>query len=308
MKVVLAGGSGLVGRHLVRALLAGGHEPVVLSRDPGRASGTLPPSTRVVGWDPGQGNTGWSAELVGADAVINLAGASVGSERWTRRRKEVLRDTRLAPTRALIAALADVPADRRPPVLLSASGTDVYEGRDADVATEATPPAETFLARLCLDWEAGARGAESYGVRVVILRMSLVVAPRAPALSRLALPFRFLLGGPIGSGTQWVSWIDISDAVGIALWALRSPEVSGPVNVAAPDPRRQADFARAIGHVLHRPSRARTPAWLVRLVLGEQAILALGSRRVWPARAIAGGYVFRRTQLEEALADALAGR
>ena len=144
-------------------------------------------------------------------------------------------------------------------------------------------------------------------MRVVLLRFSLVVAPQAPALERLTLPFRFFLGGPIASGRQWVSWVDLADAVGIAVSALHLRELSGPLNVAAPDPRPQAEFAALLGRSLRRPALVRTPAWLVRLVLGDQAVLTLGSRRVWPAKALAAGYRFIRPRLEDSLAAALGG-
>ncbi len=306
MKVVLAGGSGLLGRHLVTALVAERHFPVVLSRDPACAARRLPRGALVRRWDPGGDPIAWAGELGGADVVVNLAGESVGTWPWTERRKRLLRESRLRPTSALVAALGELAPDRRPRVLVSASGTDLYEGRDDEPATEESPAADTFLARLCQEWEAAALQAEPLGLRVVTLRTSLVVAPGAPALERLVLPFRLFLGGPIGSGEQWFSWVDVEDAVGLVLRAMHDPGLSGPLNVAAPDPRRQRDVARALGAVLGRPSRIRTPAWLVRLVLAEQATLLLGSRRVWPDTALRAGYRFRRPRLEDSLAAALA--
>jgi hypothetical protein len=304
MKVVVAGGSGLLGRHLSRELLIGGHEVVVLSREPARAARGLEPGVRIVLWDAATTDA-WTVELRGADAIVNLAGASVGTWPWTEQRKRLLRQSRLAPTNALVAAVRQLPASARPPVLVSASGSDQYEGRDAEPATETTPPVDTFLGRLCQDWEATALRAEALGVRVVLLRTSLVIAPEAPALQRLALPFRLFIGGPIASGRQWVSWIDLADAIALVAWALASPWVCGPLNLAAPDPRRQADFARALGSALHRPRRVRTPAAVVRVLLGEQATLLLGSRRVWPAKALEGGYQFRQPDLEASLRTAL---
>ena len=303
MKVVISGGSGLIGRALCRALLEAGHEPVVLTRDPRRAT-RLPADVRAVVWDPPELGT-WAAEVADAGAIVNLAGESIGRWPWTSRRKLALMESRLRSTRALIGALASLPAQRRPHVLISASGTDVYEGQDRTSADEATPPATTFLSRLCLAWEAAALRAEELGLRVVLMRTSSVMAPGAPVLGVLSLPFRLLVGGRLGSGRQWMSWVDIADAVGLYLWALESPALAGPLNVAAPDPRPQAEFARALGSALHRPSWFPTPAWIVRLVLGEQATLALGSRRVWPARALASGYVFGRPRLEASLGVAL---
>lgn len=302
MKVVIAGGSGLLGRSIGRGLLAAGHEPVVLTRDPARASSRVP-GVRVAAWDPRVAGE-WRAELRDAGAVVNLAGASIGGWPWTARRRAELVDSRVGSTRALVDAIAALPPEDRPAVLLSASGTDLYEGRDTSPADETTRPADTFLSHLVVTWEAEARKAEALGVRVVLMRASPVIAIGAPALRLLALPVRLFVGGRLGSGRQWTSWVDIDDVVGLYLWALGTPAIDGPINVAAPDERTQQDFVRALGGVLHRPIWFPTPAWLIRLVLGQQATLALGSRRVWPAKALASGYTFRCPRLEDSLAKA----
>jgi uncharacterized protein (TIGR01777 family) len=302
MKVVLSGGSGLIGRAICPALVATGHEPVVLTRDPRRTT-RVPAGVRTVAWDP-QELGAWADELADAGAVINLAGESIGRWPWTPGRKEALLESRRSATRALVLAIERLPPERRPTVLLSASGTDLYEGRDAQPADETTLPADTFLSRLVLAWEAEALPAEALGVRVVLMRTSPVMAPGAPVLRVLALPFRLFVGGRLGSGQFWMSWVDIDDAVGLYLWALESDTIRGPLNVAAPDPRRQSEFARVLAAALHRPSWFPTPAWVVRLVLRDQATLALGSRRIWPAKALALGYVFRRPRLEDSLRHA----
>ncbi len=304
MKVVIAGGSGLVGRALAIDLRDTGHEPVVLTR--GRGSGT-PDGIRAVIWDPTRLGP-WTAELRGATAVVNLAGESVGQWPWTARRKRVLRQSRLAATRSLVYAIAALAHETRPGVLVSASGSDQYEGRDAMPATEATPPRATFLGRLCTDWEAEASRATVLGLRVVLLRMCLVVGPESPSLQVIALPIRMGLGGPIGSGHQWMSWIDLTDAVALIRLALEDDRVRGPVNAAAPDPRHQSEFGQALAATIGRPFWFRTPDWLVRLVMGEMAILALGSRRVWPAAALELGYRFRQPRLEDALERAYGRR
>ncbi len=302
MKVVLSGGSGLIGRAICRALIAAGHEPVVLTRDPGRAD-RVPAGVRTVAWDP-PGLGSWADELRDAGAVINLAGESIGRWPWTPGRKRALLESRRSSTRALVGAIERLPAEHRPGVLLNASGTDLYEGRDSEPADETTPPADTFLSRLVLAWEAEALAAEALGVRVVLMRTSPVMAPGAAVLRVLALPFRLFVGGRLGSGRHWMSWVDIDDAVGLYLLALESNTVRGPLNVTAPDPRRQSEFARALGAALHRPSWFPTPAWVVRFVLRDQATLALGSRRIWPAKALAMGYAFRRPGLEDSLRHA----
>lgn len=320
MKVVLAGGSGLIGSAICEALVAAGHEAVILTRgvtavttrNPAPAPTPIasPAATaatgtaRRVAWDPAAPGD-WVAELGMADAVINLAGASIGRWPWTKGRKAELLNSRLTATRGLVDAIGTLPADHRPKVFLSASGTDLYEGRDATPADETTAPADTFLSRLCLAWEAEALHAAGLGLRVVLIRTSPVIARGAASLRVQALPFRLFVGGRLGSGRQWSSWVDRSDIVGIYLWALQTGSVSGPINATAPDPRRQVEFARALGSALHRPSWFPAPAFAIRLLLGDQATLAIGSRRVWPAAALAGGYVFRRPRLEDALAAAL---
>jgi uncharacterized protein len=302
MKVVVAGGSGLIGRAVCAGLIEAGHEPVVLTRNPARASARMP-GVRLMAWDPRSAGA-WRDELGGAGAVINLAGETIGRWPWTARRRADLVESRVGATRALVDAIAALPADRRPQVLLNGSGTDLYEGVDATPADEETPPADTFLSHLVVAWEAEAHKAEALGVRVVLMRASPVIAPGAAALRLLALPVRLFAGGRLGSGRQWTSWVDMDDVVALYLWALETPTVDGPLNVAAPDVRTQLDFVRALGAALHRPIWFPTPAWLIRLVLGQQATLALGSRRVWPAKALAAGYTFKRPRLEDALAKA----
>jgi uncharacterized protein (TIGR01777 family) len=308
MKVIIAGGSGLIGTALATALLAAGHEPVILSRHGPRDGNTTntggTASIRHATWDPAQPGD-WTSELAGAGAVINLGGASIGHWPWTSARKAELVGSRVTATRALVDAIRGLPAADRPKVFLSASGTDLYEGRDATPADETTAPADTFLSQLVLAWEAEATKATELGLRVVLVRTSPVVAPGAASLRIEALPFRLFLGGRLGSGRQWWSWIDGSDIVGIYLWALATDSVAGPINATAPDPRQQADFARALGAVLHRPSWFPAPAFMIRLLLADQATLALGSRRVWPTAALAGGYAFKRPRLEDSLRAAL---
>jgi len=302
MRVVIAGGSGLIGTALSRSLSADGHDVVILTR--GGRTMTPMPGVRAVTWDPGRPGS-WGEELAGAGVAINLAGSSIGRWPWTPGRKRSLLESRLTATRTLVDAIAALPPAQRPAVLLNASGTDLYEGRDGTPATEDTPPGDSFLARLCVDWEAEAGRAEPLGVRVVVVRQSSVIARGAPYLRIVALPFRLFAGGRLGSGRQWVSWVDMADVVGLYRFAMASATLRGPVNASAPDPRQQADYARALGAALHRPSWFPTPAWLLRLVLADQAALVLGSRRVWPAKALAAGYAFERPVLEDALADAL---
>ncbi|MGZ8502555.1 MAG: TIGR01777 family oxidoreductase, partial [Candidatus Limnocylindrales bacterium] len=252
MRVVIAGGSGMIGRHLARALLADGWAVDILTRDAGRTSRRLPRGARAVAWTPDKPN-GLETVVDGADGVINLAGVSLGPQPWTPSRKRAILDSRLAATNAIVAAARALPPERRPGVLVNASGSDVYTGRDAQPADESTEPTHDFLADVCLRWEAAAREAEALGVRVALVRTAFVLASDAPVLKLLALPFRLFVGGRLGSGQQWFSWIHIDDLVGVYRLALTDPSMSGPINAAAPEPCHQADLAAALGRTLHRP-------------------------------------------------------
>jgi uncharacterized protein (TIGR01777 family) len=304
MRVVIAGGSGMIGRHLARALLADGWAVDVLTRDIERASGRLPGGARAVAWTPGS-PAGLETVLDGAGGVINLAGVSLGPRPWTPGRKRAILGSRLAATETIVAAVRALPPEHRPAVLVNASGSDVYTGRDAQPADESTEPTHDFLADVCLRWEAAACEAESLGVRVALVRTAFVLAPDAPVLRLLALPFRLFVGGRLGSGRQWFSWIQVDDLVGIYRLALTDRSLAGPVNAASPEPCRQVELAVALGRALHRPCWLPAPAWALRLALRDQATLLIGSRRVAPARALAAGYRFRHPAIDEALADVL---
>jgi len=302
MKAVIAGGTGLLGRALGASLAADGWEVVTLTRRPALRSAS---DIRQVEWDGLTPAPGWVAELAGADALIDLCGASVGTWPWTAATRRTLRTSRLEPRAALVDALGSLESGSRPGVFLAASGTDGYVGADAQPATEDTPSADTFLGRLCRDWEAEASRAEPLGVRVVHGRMTAVIGARAPVVDRLTLPVRLGIGGRIGAGEQWFSWVHLEDAVGALRLLLGSASLSGPVNIASPGALQQVDVARALGRILHRPSFVWTPAKLLQLVLGGQADLVLGSRRVSPALIEAAGYTFVWTNFEAAARDAL---
>jgi uncharacterized protein (TIGR01777 family) len=301
--VVLVGGSGKIGRALAAALVADGVRVLVLSRNPGRArrhgtAGVVEP------WSVDRIDE-LAGRIAGVRAVVNLAGVPVGPWPWwiPGRRRAIVR-SRIDTTRAIVEALRRLDPADRPRVLVSVSGTDGYEGRDDEPATEATPFSTGFLAELCRAWEGEAHQASALGMRVAIVRIGFVLARGAPAMRVYALPFRLHVGGPLGSGRQWMSWIHIDDVVGIMRLAL-DDHVDGPINAVSPEPVRQADVARAIASALGRRSWLRVPAPLLRLVMGEAAILPLGSRRIMPARAVELGYRFAWTDLEGAMTDVL---
>ncbi|MBI4425428.1 MAG: TIGR01777 family protein [Elusimicrobia bacterium] len=295
MKILIAGGTGFVGRELCRALGAAGHELVVVSRREGR-----PPegAARRLAW-----GGAWPRELEGAGAVVNLAGAGVADRRWSAARKAAIRESRLQATRRLVEALARARA--KPEVLVNASAVGCYGDRGEELLTEASAPGEGFLARVCLDWEAEAARAREAGVRVVLARLGVVLGPGGGALARMLLPFKLGLGGPLGSGRQFMSWIHIADAAGLLAFAARRRTLEGPLNAVAPGAVRNAEFVRELAAALHRPCLLPAPAFALRLALGELAGMLLGGQRVEPAKAAAHGYVFRFPALMEALADVL---
>jgi uncharacterized protein (TIGR01777 family) len=304
MNVAIVGGSGLLGRHISAALLERGDRVLILSRDPGRVRRRLSSGAVVTRWsvdDP----AGLATILGEVDAVINLAGVPVGPRPWTPGRRRAILRSRLEATGAIVAAIACLGSDRRPSVLVSASGTDSYTGLDASPATEASPSSDGFLARVCLAWEAEAGRARELGIRVAILRIGFVLARDATVLRLYALPFRLHLGGPLGDGRQWLSWVHVDDVVALFALALDDSRADGIVNAVAPEPAHQAEVAAAIGAALKRRSWLPVPAPLIRLAMGGASTLALGSRRIVPERAAELGYRFRRPELRSAVADAL---
>jgi uncharacterized protein (TIGR01777 family) len=287
MRVLVTGGTGFLGRPLRRALEAGGHSVTVVSREPGRVP------ARSVGW----------GELDGimseTDAVVNLAGASIADGRWSDARKRAIRESRVESTRALVAAMRT--ASPRPRVLVNASASGFYGDTGDDEVDEGMPAGSGFLADVCRAWEAEAVKAEPLEVRVVRARLGVILGPDGGALARMLLPFRAFIGGPLGSGRQWMSWIQRDDVVQLVRTAVENEALTGPVNVTAPSPVRNADFARVLGHVLDRPAVLPTPAFALRLALGEMATMLLTGQRVLPAAALAAGYEFRYPELDGAL-------
>jgi uncharacterized protein (TIGR01777 family) len=254
---------------------------------------------RYVQWD-GSSIGPWADEVDGADAVINLAGEPVAPKRWSAARKGVLRASRIEPTRALVQAIAR--AGNRPAVLANASAVGYYGDRGDDILTEGDSAGADFLARLVVDWEAAARQAP---IRVALLRLGIVLGPGGGALTQLALPFRFFVGGRIGNGRQWFPWVHIDDVIGVFRFVLTHAELQGPINVTAPEPVRNGDFARALAVVLHRPAWLPVPPLALRLVLGELGTSLLASMQAVPRAAIEAGYVFQQQELLPALRRSL---
>lgn len=299
MRILITGGSGLIGRALCQALIAEDHQVIVLSRQPGRVS-HMPQGVQVVQWDA-QSGAGWSSFLEGADAVINLAGESIAAGRWTAERKARIRRSRIQAGQAVVDALRQV--QKRPQVLLQASAVGYYGPRGDEIVTEDTPPGRDFLAQVCVDWEQSTAPAEELGVRRVILRTGIVLSNDGGAFPRIVLPFRFFAGGPLGSGRQWWPWIHMDDQVGAIRFLLTHPDARGPFNLSAPEPVTNREFARQLGQVMGRPALLPTPAFALKLALGEMSTILLDGQRAVPHRLQEAGYQFRFPTLQPALAQ-----
>jgi uncharacterized protein (TIGR01777 family) len=303
---LIAGGSGYIGRRLAASLVKDGHTVVVLSRRP--QTENSPGAVRYVTWDARTGEGDWVKELSGAQGLVNLAGASVGRWPWTRARMAQLLSSRLDATSAIVQAIERTPADRRPSVLLNASGIDYYGDRGDELISEEGSPGNSFLARMSQQWEAAALKAEPLGLRVVRMRTSMVFGRGAPAFNLLTLPVRLFVGGPFGSGRQWFTWIHIDDIVGLYRFGLENEQLRGSINAVAPDIRPQVEVAKEIGRVLHRPTWFPAPGPLLRLVLGAMSELLLDGRKATAERAKAARYRFQFGGLPQALEEALRGR
>jgi len=297
MKILVTGATGLVGTALVAALAREGHTVCRLVRSVTKSTGGTVGAFDVP-WDPETGNLGGAA--VGAEAVVNLSGASIVAGRWTDARKRVLRTSRVDSTRVLVRALERMNA--KPGVLVSASAVGFYGNRGDEILTEESKSGNDFLGNLTKDWEAEALRAEQFGTRVVLARFGIILAREGGALPEIMLPFKFGVGGRIGDGKQWMSWVTLEDVVAILRLALTKKELRGPINVVAPEPVRNADFVKELAKAMHRPAIFPAPAVALRLAMGEMAdALLLSSQRAVPQKLTRAGYSFASGSLKDAL-------
>ena len=302
MKILITGSTGLVGTALTQHLQRAGHTVCRLIR-PGTSSQTIGNSQAFdVNWNPTTGELGGAA--VGADAVVNLAGASIADGRWTAQRKQLLRSSRVDTTRALVQALAKMSA--RPRVLVSGSATGIYGNRGDETLTEASQPGTDFLSEIAKEWESEALKAEALGIRLVRARFGVILAKHGGALPQMLRPFQFGIGGKIGTGKQWLSWITLDDTVAILRSALENATITGPLNVVSPQPVTNAQFTKSLAATLRRPAIFPVPAFALRLALGEMAdALLLASQRAVPAQLQKLNYQFLHPDLANALCAVL---
>jgi uncharacterized protein (TIGR01777 family) len=296
MKLIVTGASGFIGTALCRQLLQQGHVLVLFTRGSPRdsASGVR----RWLHWTPGTLRD-WDAELDGADGVINLAGEPIADKNWSAAQRRRLEKSRVDSTHVLVQACAK--AKQKPKFLINASAVGYYGPHGDEIITEEAPPGTDFLSLLCRNWEEEATKAEELGLRVVRLRTGIVLGPGGGALSKIVPQFKWFVGGPLGSGKQWMSWIHLEDQVRLIIHIVNDSQACGPINATAPNPVQNKQFSRVLGGVLHRPSWLPTPSFMLRIGFGEMADILLTGQRVVPAAAQKLGFEFRYPELRQAL-------
>lgn len=306
MRVIITGGSGLIGRELTTSLAQVGHEVYILSRNPEKVT-NLPVGAYAVAWD-GKTTDGWGELAEETDATVNLAGENIAGEsllpkRWTADRKRYMRDSRLDAGKAILTAIEA--AERKPAVLIQSAAIGYYGPRGNEKLDEDSPPGNDFFAEFCQEWEQVTAAVEDLGVRRVIIRSGVVFSTEGGALPRLMLPFKLHVGGHFGSGKQFVSWIHIADEVGAIRFLIENNEAHGIYNLTAPDPITNADVAKALSKVMKRPNIMPIPGFAIKLAFGEVTTVVLDGQRVIPKRLLEAGYVFQFPKIENALQDLL---
>lgn len=301
MRLLLTGGTGFIGRALRETLVQKGHELTLLTR---QSSKEYRPSlrTRYVHWNPDQAGS-WERELDGVEGVLNFAGEPIAGKRWSEAQKQLIVESRISATRAIVSAIQK--AKRKPSFLLNASAIGYYGPQAGDPLTEGSPAGGDFLARTCQAWEAEALRAEGIIPRVIRLRIGIVLGKEGGALAKMLTPFRLGLGGPLGSGRQWMSWIHLKDLAGIIDFILDKKEIRGPLNGTAPQPVVMKEFSGTLGRALHRPAIFPVPAWALKVLAGEMSDLFLNGQQVLPKRVLEAGYPFQFPELGKALEEIL---
>ncbi len=300
MRVIVAGGSGLIGRALVASLAKDGHEVIVLSRKPEDVK-NLPKNARAEKWD-GRSAQGWGQLVNGADAIVNLAGATL-SERWSDSQKKAIRESRVNAGKAIVEAVKA--AGQQPRVVIQSSAVGYYGPRGAEEIGEEASAGSDFLAGICKDWEASTAELDSLGIRRVITRTGVVLDKHGGALPRMVMPVKMFIGGPLGNGQQYFPWIHLQDEVAAMRWLIDNPNAHGVYNLSAPQPLTNKEFTQAIGKVLGRPTFMPVPAFAVKMLFGEMSSLVLDGQREVPQRLLKEGFRFKFTDAAAALRDVL---
>jgi uncharacterized protein (TIGR01777 family) len=296
MKILITGGTGFVGTQVTTRLIQEGHTMTILTRSL-RGVKKSPLGISYLEGDPTRKGS-WQETIKNHDAVINLAGASIFSK-WTEEHKKAIRESRVSTTQNIVEGIPSDPSKKI--ILISTSAVGYYGFCGDEELTEKSPPGDDFLARIAVEWEGEALKARDKGARVVITRFGIVMGERGGALSQMIPLFKKYIGGPIGSGKQWFSWVHIKDLAEAFAFLLKHSEISGSVNVCSPNPVRNKDLAKALGKVLHRPSFIPAPGFMVKLVLGEFGSIILEGQRVIPKRLLENGFVFQYSEIEKAL-------
>lgn len=298
MRVLIAGGTGLIGTALARGLRDDGNEVIVLSRAPKRSKGRFAADVRLERWD-GTSTEGWGALVEEVDAIVNLAGEGIADGRWSAERKRRIRQSRVDAGRALVAAVAA--SASKPAVLVQSSAVGYYGPCTDEILTEEAAAGSDFLAEVCVEWEASTSEVEAMDVRRPVIRTGVVLSGDGGAFPRMALPFRLFAGGPLGDGKQYFPWIHIDDEVAAIRFLLASETASGPYNLTAPDPLRNRDFVRLLGRTMGRPAFVPTPSFALKTIFGEMATVLLDGQRAVPARLQEAGYEYVYSGVEDAL-------
>ena len=300
MRVLVTGGTGLIGSALVKSLRENSSEVTVLTRSPERANANVPSGVRLQKWD-GVTTEGWGDLVADVDAIVNLAGEGIADGRWTAERKTRIRESRINAGKALVAAVGAV--ETKPKALIQASAVGFYGPCHDEILREDATPGTDFLAQVCLEWEASTAGVEEMGVRRPVIRTGVVLSTAGGAFPRMALPFRLFAGGPLGSGRQYFPWIHIDDEVAAIRFLLESVSATGPYNLTAPDPPRNREFVRDLGRAMSRPAFLPTPSFALKAMFGEMSTVLLDGQRAVPARLQEEGYQFRFPDARAALRD-----
>jgi len=301
-RIVVTGATGLIGKKIVSVLLNRGDQVIIFSRDAEKAKSIFPEAKECVEWDYHNPDL-WKSKLENSNAVIHLAGINLFSKRWNESFKKDVFESREVSTRNLADAIKS--CINKPEVFISASGIGYYGNSGETILDEKSPKGNDFLADVCEVWERESQKAGEYGVRNVQIRTGLVLSTEDGALKQMLPPFKFFIGGPLGSGKQWASWLHVDDIVGIYIHAIDNNKLSGAVNAASPNPIRMKEFAKTLGKVLNRPSLFPVPKFLLKLVVGEAAEVVTASQRIYVKKLLNSGYQFKFKELSKALENLL---